>query len=85
MVFDPIFDENASIFVVNTVIFIIFKNQYFPGVLEVILNFHDKFFFYINDCNKCPFSGKKDEKCIFRKSYFHQIQPRHRIEGKKRC
>ena len=42
-------------------------------------------FFYINDYNKCPFSGKKDEKCIFRKSYFHQIQPRHRIEGKKRC
>ena len=46
MVFDPIFDENASIFVVNTVIFIIFKNQYFPGVLEVILKFHDKFFLY---------------------------------------
>ena len=26
--------------------------------------------------NKCPSSEKDDQKCILRKSYFHQIQPR---------
>ena len=76
MVFDPIFDENAPSFV-KTVIFIIFKNPHFwlfSGVLEVKLKFVDKFYNII-DYNKCPSSEKEDEKCIFRKSYFHQIQP----------
>ena len=78
MVFDPIFDENAPSFV-KTVIFIIFKNPHFwlfSGVLEVKLKFVDKFYNII-DYNKCPSSEKEDEKCIFRKSYFHRIQPRH--------
>ena len=82
MVFDPIFDENAPSFV-KTVIFIIFKNPHFwlfSGVLEVKLKFVDKFYNII-DYNKCPSSEKEDEKCIFRKSYFHQIQPIYMIVG----
>ena len=27
--------------------------------------------------NKCPSSEKDDQKCILRKSYFHQIQPKY--------
>ena len=30
------------------------------------------------DHNKCPSSEKEHEKCIFRISYFHRIQPIHR-------
>ena len=29
------------------------------------------------DHNKCPSSEKSDEKCILRKSKFHQILPNH--------
>ena len=46
----------------------------FSGVLEVKLKFQDKFYNII-DYNKYPSSEKEDEKGIFRKSYFHQIQP----------
>ena len=66
-------------FLVKTVIFIIFKNPHFllfSGVLEVKLKFQDKFYNII-DYNKYPSSEKEDEKGIFRKSYFHQIQPNH--------
>ena len=38
------------------------------------MKFQDKFYNVI-DYNKCPSSEKEDEKCIFGKSYFHQIQP----------
>ena len=67
-------------FLVKTVIFIIFKNPHFllfSGVLEVKLKFQDKFYNII-DYNKYPSSEKEDEKGIFRKSYFHQIQPSHK-------
>ena len=40
------------------------------------MKFQDKFY-DIFDHNKCPPSETEDEKCIFRKSYFHRIQPRH--------
>ena len=76
MVFDPIFAENAPIFVKNSN-FVSFKNVHFclfPGVLHGKLKFQDKFY-NINDCNKWPSSEKQDEKCVFRKSCFHQIQP----------
>ena len=66
-------------FLVKTVIFIIFKNPHFllfSGVLEVKLKFQDKFYNII-DYNKYPSSEKEDEKGIFRKSYFHQIQPKN--------
>ena len=56
-----------------------FKNLHFwlfSGVLEVKLKFQDKFY-DIFDHNKCPPSETEDEKCIFRKSYFHRIQPNH--------
>ena len=36
----------------------------------------------IIDHNKCPSSEKENQKCILRKSYFHQIQPRHRYKKK---
>ena len=61
-------------FFLKTVIFIILKNPHFwlfSGVLEVKLKFQDKFYNII-DYNKCE---KGEEKEIFRKSYFHQIQP----------
>ena len=64
-------------FLLKTVIFIIFENQHFwlfSGILEGKLKFQDKFYNMI-DCNKCPSSEKDDQKCILRKSYFHQIQP----------
>ena len=32
----------------------------------------------MSDHNKCPSSEKEHEKCIFRLSYFHRIQPRYR-------
>ena len=38
------------------------------------LKFQDKFYNII-DHNKCPSSEKQNQKCILRKSYFHQIQP----------
>ena len=38
------------------------------------MKFQDKFY-DIFDHNKCPPSETEDEKCIFRKSYFHRIQP----------
>ena len=38
------------------------------------LKFQDKFYDII-DHNKCPSSEKQNQKCILRKSYFHQIQP----------
>ena len=40
------------------------------------LKFQDKFYNII-DHNKCPSNEKKNQKCILRKSYFHQIQPNH--------
>ena len=43
------------------------------------MKFQDKFY-VIFDHNKCPPSETEDEKCIFRKSYFHRIQPRHVLE-----
>ena len=58
-------------------IFPFFKNSHFwlfSGVLEVKLKFQDKFYDII-DQNKCPSSEKEYEKCIFRLSYFHRIQP----------
>merc|ERR1712218_12100 len=68
-------------FLLKKVIFIIFKNLHFwlfSGVPEVKLKFRDKFYNII-DYNKCPSSEKEDEKCIFRKSYFHQIQPNYTL------
>ena len=50
----------------------------FSEVLEVKLKFQDKFYNVI-DYNKCPSSEKEDEKCIFGKSYFHQIQPNYTL------
>ena len=44
------------------------------GVLEVKLKFQDKFYDII-DHNKCPSSEKSAEKCVLRKSNFHQILP----------
>ena len=38
------------------------------------MKFQDKFYDIIVH-NKCPFSEKDDEKCILRKSDFHQILP----------
>ena len=66
-----------SQFLLKTVIFVSFKNPHFclfPGVLHVKLKFQDKFYNII-DHNKWPSSEKQDEKCVFRKSCFHQIQP----------
>ena len=40
------------------------------------MKFQDKFY-DIFDHNKCPPSEIEDENCIFRKSYFHRIQPTH--------
>ena len=40
------------------------------------MKFQDKFYDII-DHNKCPSSEKSDEKCILRKSNFHQILPTH--------
>ena len=68
-----------SQFLLKTVIFVSFKNPHFclfPGVLHVKLKFQDKFYNII-DHNKWPSSEKQDEKCVFRKSCFHQIQPMH--------
>ena len=31
----------------------------------------------MSDHNKCPSSEKEHEKCIFRLSYFHRIQPKN--------
>ena len=44
--------------------------------MEVKLKFQDKFY-DIFDHNKCLPSETEDEKCIFRKSYFHRIQPNY--------
>ena len=38
------------------------------------MKFQDKFY-GMPDHNKCPSSEKEHEKCIFRLSYFHRIQP----------
>ena len=35
----------------------------------------------MSDHNKCPSSEKEHEKCIFRFSYFHRIQPSHNHEN----
>ena len=43
------------------------------------LKFQDKFYNII-DHNKCPSSEKQNQKCILRKSYFHQIQPNNTIQ-----
>ena len=67
-------------FLLKTVIFIIFENPHFwlfSVVLEGKLKFQDKFYNNMIDYNKCPSSEKEDKKGIFRKSYFHQIQPSH--------
>ena len=80
MVFDHVFAENAPI-LVEKCIFLFFINPYFWlffGVLEVKLKFQDKFY-DIFDHNKCPPSETEDEKGIFRKSYFHRIQPNHNL------
>ena len=64
-------------FLLKTVIFVSFKNPHFclfPGVLHGKLKFQDKYYNKI-DYNKWPSSEKQDEKCVFRKSCFHQIQP----------
>ena len=64
-------------FLLKTVIFVSFKNPHFClflGVLHGKLKFQDKFYNII-DYNKWPSSEKQDEKCVFRKSCFHQIQP----------
>ena len=76
MVFDHIFAENAPILVKNCN-FLFVKNPHFwlfSRVLEVKLKFQGKFYDII-DHNKCPSSEKENQKCILRKSYFHQIQP----------
>ena len=76
--FDPIFAKNIQILAEN-IHFSFVKIPHFwlfSGVLEVKLKFQDKFY-VIFDHNKCPSSEKEDEKCILRKSYFHQIQPRY--------
>ena len=78
--FDPIFAKNIQILAEN-IHFSFVKIPHFwlfSGVLEVKLKFQDKFY-VIFDHNKCPSSEKEDEKCILRKSYFHQIQPKHII------
>ena len=31
----------------------------------------------MSDHNKCPSSEKEPEKCIFRLSYFHRIEPNY--------
>ena len=77
--FDPIFAKNIQILAEN-IHFSFVKIPHFwlfSGVLEVKLKLQDKFY-AIFDHNKCPSSEKEDEKCILRKSYFHQIQPRYR-------
>ena len=66
-------------FLLKTVISVSLKNPHFclfPGVLHGKLKFQDKFYNII-DHNKWPSSEKQDEKCIFRKSCFHQIQPKY--------
>ena len=78
--FDPIFAKNIQILAEN-IHFSFVKIPHFwlfSGVLEVKLKLQDKFY-AIFDHNKCPSSEKEDEKCILRKSYFHQIQPNHII------
>ena len=40
----------------------------------------------MSDHNKCPSSEKEDEKCIFRLSYFHRIEPKYEqkeVDGTK--
>ena len=44
------------------------------------MKFQDKSY-VIFDHNKCPPSETEDEKCIFRKSYFHRIQPKYQPSG----
>ena len=48
-------------------------------VLEVKFKFQDKFY-DIKDHNKCPSSEKSAEKCVLRKSNFHQILPRYQVK-----
>ena len=43
------------------------------------MKFQDKFY-VIFDHNKCPPGETEDEKCIFRKSYFHRIQPSYEVD-----
>ena len=33
----------------------------------------------MSDHKKCPSSEKEHEKCIFRLSYFHRIEPRYKV------
>ena len=59
--------------------FTIFQKSFFwqlSWVLEVKLKFQNRFQDTF-DHNKCPGSEREDQKCILRKSYFHQIQPNH--------
>ena len=68
-------------FLLKTVIFVSLKNPHFclfPGVLHGKLKFQDKFYNII-DHSKWPSSEKQDEKCVFRKSCFHQIQPIYNV------
>ena len=37
----------------------------------------------MSDHNKCPSSEKEHEKCIFRLSYFHRIEPTYVCEKNK--
>ena len=76
IVFDHTFAENAAI-LVKIRNFPFKKNTQFwlfSEVLEVKLKFQDKFYDII-DHNKWPSSEKSNEKCILRKSNFHQILP----------
>ena len=69
----------------KTVISVSLKNPHFclfPGVLHGKLKFQDKYYNKI-DYNKWPSSEKQDEKCVFRKSCFHQIQPSYRLAKAK--
>ena len=62
---------------------ILAKNYNFPfskihifGCFKGFSRFQDMLYFMI-DHNKCPSSEKSDEKCILRKSNFHQVLPTH--------
>ena len=71
-------------FLLKLLISVSLKNPHFclfPGVLHGKLKFQDKFYNII-DHNKWPSSEKQDEKCVFRKSCFHQIQPIHECENR---
>ena len=44
-----------------------------------------KKFYDVSDHNKYPSSEKEDEKCIYRISYFHGIQPTYRTSSAESC